>query len=39
MLPVVHDQQHVGAMLDGAQMPRIPEIIGDIERHPDWRAH
>lgn len=34
MLPVVHNQQHVSAMLGGAQVPGIGKIIRHVERHP-----
>jgi hypothetical protein len=31
---VVHDQQHVDAVLKRAQVHRVGEVISDIEAHP-----
>lgn len=33
-LPVVHDQKHVRAMLQRAQVTGVCQVVGHVERHP-----
>lgn len=33
-LPVMHDEEHVRAMLRRAQMAGVGEVVGDVEGHP-----
>ena len=39
ILPIVHDQQHVRAVLDRAQVAGVGEIVRDIEWHPGGGSH
>ncbi len=34
LLPVMHNQEHVSAMLQGAEVLRIPQVVGHIKWHP-----
>ena len=39
LLPVVHDQQHIRAMLSSGQVPGVSQIVSDVQRHPSAVAH
>lgn len=39
LLPVLHDQEHVGAMLERGEVPGVCQVVSDIERHPRALVH
>lgn len=39
ILPVVHDQKQIGAVLNRRQVASVLEVVGNVQRHPGSVTH